>query len=151
MWPITINRWLSGSWKQLKLFEDENPKFQFCFRLNPGGNVNTHLYIAFSQCERTFTLYVSGSDEHRAPVDLSRTGDRYGRGWVVWAHVSVRLLPVRGRTRAKRGPQREQTQKEEKEERLPPGSVNFCSKFFKDIRPCLHETFVTARNVVAAR
>ena len=33
--------------------------------------------IAFSQCVQTFTLCVSGSDEHRAPVDLSRPGDRF--------------------------------------------------------------------------
>ena len=37
----------------------------------------TNLYIAFSQCVQTLTLYVSGSDEHRAPTDLSRAGDRF--------------------------------------------------------------------------
>ena len=95
-------------------------------------SVCSHPYIS-SQCVLTFTLCVSGADKHRAPVDLSRAGDRDGCGRVVRAYVPVRLLPIRGRTRAKRGPQRQQTQEEEKEERLPPGSVYFCLKFFQGI------------------
>ena len=33
--------------------------------------------IAFSQCVLTLILCVSGSDERSAPVDLSRSGDRF--------------------------------------------------------------------------
>ncbi len=70
--------------------------------------------LFFLGCSCSVWIF-AGSDEHRAPVNLSRAGDRGCTWWPVRAHVSVQLLPVRRWAGAKWRHERQQARQKKEE------------------------------------